>query len=152
MHRTTSPTKRFFRPAPCEGSFHVSVNKHPFHVLSLAGQLTLRAELEQAPEQWIWKLVADGKVGSTRTTIGLFLDSDLRPGNHDLVDHARIKVIYSETLHRQNTLYHSAHFQSGTLDLFEVNPCTLRLRGRFRFSMSSINLDVTNGFFDVRCQ
>ncbi|KPC56595.1 Uncharacterized protein AC509_3824 [Pseudomonas amygdali pv. morsprunorum] len=152
MHPTTSPAKRFVRPASCEGSFQACVNKRPFKVLALAGQLTLRAELEQAPDQWVWKLIVDGKVGTKRTTIGLFLDNDLKPGDHNLPGHAQIKVIYNETQHRQNTLYHSAHFQNGTLSLFEANPYTLRLRGRFSFSMSSINFEVTNGFFDVHCR
>ncbi|AVB21168.1 hypothetical protein BKM03_19530 [Pseudomonas avellanae] len=152
MHRIPSPAKRFVRPSPCEGSFHVRVNSKPFQAMHLSGQLALRAELEHEPDRWIWKLIVDGKVGTARTTIGLFLDSDLKPGDHDLVNHAQIKVIFNETLRRQNTIYHSADFQSGTLSLFEANPYTLRLRGRFRFSMSSINFDVTDGFFDVRCQ
>ncbi|MFH7422896.1 hypothetical protein RA276_30570, partial [Pseudomonas syringae pv. tagetis] len=63
-----------------------------------------------------------------------------------------MNVIYKETLHRKNTLYHSAHFHGGTLTLLEDNPCTLRIRGVFGFSMSSINLEVTDGAFEVYCR
>lgn len=152
MHRPTPSLRRLVHPAVHEGRFAVSINTQPFRTSSLTGRLTLRSELERAPAQWIWQVIADGKVGNRRTTIGLFLDRDLEPGDHDLIDHEQIKVIYNETLHRKNTVYHSAHFQGGRLVLLEASPCTRRLRGVFSFNMSSINLDVTDGAFDLYCR
>ena len=152
MHRPTPSLRRLVHPAVHEGRFAASINTQPFRMSSLTGRLTLRSELERAPAQWIWQVIADGKVGNRRTTIGLFLDRDLKPGDHDLIDHEQIKVIYNETLHRKNTVYHSAHFQGGRLVLLEASPCTRRLRGVFSFNMSSINLDVTDGAFDLYCR
>ncbi|PBQ02651.1 hypothetical protein [Pseudomonas congelans] len=152
MHRPTPSLRRLVHPAVHEGRFAASINTQPFRTSSLTGRLTLRSELERAPAQWIWQVIADGKVGNRRTTIGLFLDRDLEPGDHDLIDHEQIKVIYNETLHRKNTVYHSAHFQGGRLVLLEASPCTRRLRGVFSFNMSSINLDVTDGAFDLYCR
>ncbi len=152
MHRPTPSLRRLVHPAVHEGRFAASINTQPFRMSSLTGRLTLRSELERAPAQWIWQVIADGRVGNRRTTIGLFLDRDLEPGDHDLIDHEQIKVIYNETLHRKNTVYHSAHFQGGRLVLLEASPCTLRLRGVFSFNMSSINLDVTDGAFDLYCR
>ncbi|KPW87977.1 hypothetical protein SAMN05216596_103488 [Pseudomonas congelans] len=152
MHRPTPSPRRLVHPAVHEGRFAASINTQPFRTSSLTGRLTLRSELERAPAQWIWQVIADGRVGNRRTTIGLFLDRDLEPGDHDLIDHEQIKVIYNETLHRKNTVYHSAHFQGGRLVLLEASPCTLRLRGVFSFNMSSINLDVTDGAFDLYCR
>ncbi|MBI6818160.1 hypothetical protein [Pseudomonas syringae] len=152
MHRPTPSRQRCVHPVVLEDRFAASINTQPFRTSSLTGRLTLRSELEQAPAHWIWQVIADGKVGSRRTTIGLFLDRDLEPGDHDLIDHEQIKVIYTETLHRKNTVYHSAHFQGGRLVLLEANPCTLRIRGVFSFNISSINLDVTDGAFDLYCR
>ncbi|MBP1147576.1 hypothetical protein JOE33_004499 [Pseudomonas sp. PvP027] len=152
MHRPTPSLRRLVHPAVHEGRFAASINTQPFRTSSLTGRLTLRSELERAPAQWIWQVIADGRVGNRRTTIGLFLDRDLEPGDHDLIDHEQIKVIYNETLHRKNTVYHSAHFQGGRLVLLEASPCTRRLRGVFSFNMSSINLDVTDGAFDLYCR
>lgn len=152
MHRPTPSLRRLVHPAVHEGRFAASISTQPFRTSSLTGRLTLRSELERAPAQWIWQVIADGKVGNRRTTIGLFLDRDLEPGDHDLIDHEQIKVVYNETLHRKNTVYHSAHFQGGRLVLLEASPCTRRLRGVFSFNMSSINLDVTDGAFDLYCR
>ncbi|MFA0927292.1 hypothetical protein RA263_05695 [Pseudomonas syringae pv. tagetis] len=152
MHHTTSSARRSARPAACASRFAASINRQSFKTLSLTGRLTLQPEPGNATARWVWKVIVDGKVGNNRTTIGLFLDGDLESGEHDLIDHPQINVIYNETLHRKNTLYHSAHFQGGTLTLLEANPCTLRIRGVFGFSMSSINLEVTDGAFDVYCR
>lgn len=152
MHRPPLSPLRCVHTAVHEGRFAASINTQPFKTSSLTGRLTLRSELERAPAQWIWQVIADGKVGNRRATLGLFLDRDLEPGDHDLIDHEQIKVIYNETLHRKNTVYHSAHFQGGRLVLLEGSPCTLRIRGLFSFNMSSINLDVTDGAFDLYCR
>ncbi|POR69264.1 hypothetical protein [Pseudomonas syringae] len=152
MHRPPPSPQRCVHTAVHEGRFAASINTQPFKTSSLTGRLTLRSELERAPAQWIWQVIADGKVGNRRATLGLFLDRDLDPGDHDLIDHEQIKVIYNETLHRKNTVYHSAHFQGGRLVLLEGSPCTLRIRGLFSFNMSSINLDVTDGAFDLYCR
>ncbi len=113
MHRPPPSPQRCVHTAVHEGRFAASINTQPFKTSSLTGRLTLRSELERAPAQWIWQVIADGKVGNRRATLGLFLDRDLEPGDHDLIDHEQIKVIYNETLHRKNTVYHSAHFQGG---------------------------------------
>jgi len=71
MHRPTPSRQRCVQPAIHEGRFAASINSQPFRTSSLTGRLTLRSELEQAPAQWIWQVIADGKVGKMRTTIGL---------------------------------------------------------------------------------
>lgn len=150
--RHPAPPKRFVRPPSCEGTFQAQVNDRPLLVSSLVGRLTLRPELAHTPDHWIWKVIAEGKVGTKRTSIGLFFDHDLRPGCHNLIGHDRIKVVYNETPHSQSVIYHSAHFQTGVFTLIEANPRTQRLRGEFCFSISAIDFAVTEGAFDVQCQ
>ena len=152
MRHTATPTRRFVRPPSSEGTFDARVNQKPFVLTSLLGRLTQRPELSHAPDHWIWKVIADGKVGNKRTSIGLFFDHDLRPGTHNLIGHDRIKVIYNETPHWQSVIYHSGHFQAGVLKLVEANPRTMRLRGEFSFSMSAVAFEVTEGAFEVLCK
>ena len=152
MRHPIIPVKRFVRPPPCEGTFQAQVNDRPLQVSSLLGKLTLRPELAQAPSHWIWKVIADGKVGHKRTSIGLFFDRDLAPGTYDLIGQDCIKVVYNETPHWQSVIYHSTHFQSGAFTLLEADPETRRLRGRFSFSISAIDFNVSDGAFDVQCQ
>ncbi|CAM3106467.1 hypothetical protein BZK31_05880 [Pseudomonas floridensis] len=152
MRHTVTPARRFVRPPSCEGSFEARVNQKPFILSSLLGRLTQRPELTHTPNHWIWKVIADGKVGNKRTSIGLFFDHDLRPGTHNLIGHDRIKVIYNETPHWQSVIYHSGHFQTGVLTLIESNPRTLRLRGHFSFTLSAVAFEVTDGTFDVHCK
>ncbi len=152
MRRTVIPAKRFVRPPSSEGTFAASVNQKPFVLSSLVGRLTKRPELSHAPDHWIWKVIADGKVGRKRTSIGLFFDHDLRLGSHNLIGHNRIKVIYNETPHWQSVIYHSGHFQTGVLTLIEANPHTMRLKGHFSFAISAMAFEVTEGAFDVQCK
>jgi hypothetical protein len=152
MRHPVIPTKRFVRPPPCEGRFQAQVNGQPLIISSLIGKLTLRPELAHTPNHWIWKVIADGKVGHKRTSIGLFFDHDLRPGSHNLIGHDRIKVVYNETPHWQSVIYHSAHFQSGVFTLHEADPKTQRLRGEFSFSISAVGFEVTDGVFEVQCR
>lgn len=152
MRHPVIPTKRFVRPPSCEGTFEAQVNRQPLVVSSLLARLTLRPELAGTPSHWIWKVIADGKVGHKRTIVGLFFDHDLRPGDHNLIGQDRIKIVYNETPHWQSVIYHSAHFQSGAFTLIEANPQTRQLRGRFSFSISAVDFDVTDGLFDVQCQ
>ncbi|GFM88971.1 hypothetical protein PSCICO_43700 [Pseudomonas cichorii] len=152
MRHPVIPPKRFVRPPSCEGSFKVSVNKQPLLVSSLLGRLTLRPELSQAPSHWIWKIIADGKVGHKRTSIGLFFDKDLEPGTYDLPGNERIKVVYNESPHWQSVIYHSAHFQAGAFTLIEADPQSQRLQGVFSFSISAVDFEVTDGSFDVYCK
>ncbi|AHG40279.1 hypothetical protein N018_08465 [Pseudomonas syringae CC1557] len=151
MHTSTLPATSCV-PLPLrEGSFEAHINKQPLIVSSLQGRLALRSELTHKPDRWVWKVIADGKAGRIRASIGLYLDRDLEPGTHRLPGNDRIKVIYNERSLQRSTLYHSAHFQGGVLTLLEADPCTLRLRGHFSFSLSSINFEVTEGRFDLRC-
>ncbi|WP_434677352.1 hypothetical protein J3P77_14670 [Pseudomonas sp. R1-18] len=152
MRHPVIPTKRYVRLPPCEGTFQAQVNGRPLIISSLIGKLTLRPELAHTPNHWIWKVIADGKVGHKRTSIGLFFDHDLRPGSHNLIGHDRIKVVYNETPHWQSVIYHSAHFQSGVFTLHEADPKTQRLRGEFSFSISAVDFEVTDGVFEVQCQ
>lgn len=128
------------------------VNHRPLVVSSLLGRLTLRPELAGAADHWIWKVIAEGKVGRKRTSIGLFLDFDLEPGTYALVGQERVRIVYNETPHWQSVIYHSTHFQSGVFTLVEANSETGRIRGQFNFSISAIGFAVTDGSFDVQCQ
>jgi hypothetical protein len=152
MRRPAIPSKRFVRPPPCEGTFQARINGQPLMVSSLLGRLTLRPELARTPDHWIWKVIADGKVGHKRTSIGLFFDRDLEPGTYNLIGHDGIKVVYNETPHWQSVIYHSAHFQSGVFTLIEADPNTGRVRGQFGFSIPAVEFDVTDGLFEVQCQ
>ncbi|MFJ4145351.1 hypothetical protein [Pseudomonas sp. NPDC089734] len=152
MRHPAIPPKRFVRPPTCEGHFKVNVNRTPLQVSSLLGRLTLRPELSQTPSHWIWKVIADGKVGHKRTSIGLFFDKDLEPGTYDLIGNERIKVVYNETPHWQSVIYHSAHFQAGLFTLIESDPQKQRLQGLFNFSIPAIDFEVTDGAFEVYCQ
>ncbi|WP_440814463.1 hypothetical protein ACTACJ_11590 [Pseudomonas syringae] len=152
MHTTTPPATSFVQQPPREGIFEAQINQQPLVVSSLQGRLTMRSELDHKPERWIWKVAADGRAGRLQASIGLYLDLDLEPGTHRLPGNDRIKVVYSERLLKQSTIYHSTHFQGGMLTLLEADPHTLRLRGHFSFSLSSINFEVTEGCFDLCCQ
>lgn len=152
MRHPVIPTRRVARPAPCPGTFAAVVNHRPLVVSSLLGRLTLRPELAGVADHWIWKVIAEGKVGQKRTSIGLFLDRDLEPGSYELVGQDRIKIVYNETPHWQSVIYHSAHFQSGVFTLLEANRETRRIRGQFSFSISAMGFAVTDGSFDVQCQ
>lgn len=152
MRHPVIPTRRFVRPAPCQGTFAAMVNHRPLVVSSLLGRLTLRPELAGAADHWIWKVITEGRVGQKRTSIGLFLDRDLKPGSYELVGQDRIKIVYNETPHWQSVIYHSAHFQSGVFTLVEANRETRRIRGQFSFSISAMDFAVTDGSFDVQCQ
>lgn len=150
MRHPVIPTRRFVRPPPCQGVFEAQINRQPLLVSSLLARLTLRPELTGTPDHWIWKIIADGKVGHKRTSIGLFFDHDLRPGDHSLIGQERIKVVYNETPHWQSVIYHSTHFQSGVFTLTEANRSTRQLRGRFSFGISAMDFEVTNGLFDLQ--
>ena len=112
----------------------------------------LRPELLQVAYHWIWKIVAEGKVGRRRTSIGLFFDRDLAPGTYPLVGHSPVRVVYNEAPHSQGIIYHSAHLQSGTLTLQAVDPRHRRVQGRFDFGISAVDFEVSRGRFTVQCE
>lgn len=151
MSASTLSSKRFVRPPSCAGSFRAHVNQQPLKVDSLVARLTLRPELSDAPSHWIWKIIAEGKVGPKRTSIGLFFDRDLRPGIHDLVSSELIRVVYNESPHWNSVIYHSEHLQTGRFILIEADLQNQRLRGEFSFGMSAVDFEVTDGTFDVQC-
>ncbi|MCI8209949.1 hypothetical protein AUC61_10430 [Pseudomonas sp. S25] len=134
------------------GEFRATVNHQPLVVRSVLAGSTLRPELGTRPNHWIWKVIADGKVGGKRVSIGLFFDRDLLPGTYDIVGNSRINFVYNRTPHFKSLIYHSAHFQDGHLTLLEVDRCAPRLRGEFSFSISAINFSVTDGAFDLDCK
>jgi hypothetical protein len=139
------------KPAPNPGLFQACVNRKPLVVKSLFGKLTLRPEIAATPQHWIWKVIADGKVGRRSTSIGLFLDHDIEPGTYDLINDKRVRIVYNDSPHWENVIYHSANFQTGTLILHEVDLEERKLAGQFSFSMSAVNFEVTDGAFDLYC-
>lgn len=152
MHPPQIRTRRPASPPSCEGMFQAMINRRPLVVSSLLSRLTLRPELARASDHWIWKVIAEGKVGRKRTSIGLFLDFDLEPGTYALVGQERVRIVYNETQRWRSVVYHSAHFQCSAFTLLEANRETRRLRGQFSFSISAMGFAVTDGLFDVQCQ
>lgn len=144
--------KRRKTPSPCTGTFQAQINQHPFLVTSVAAGLKLRPELSQVPDHWIWRVVADGKVGSKRASIGLFIDYDLGPGTYRLPSDPRVKVVFSQTPHGRSVIYHSAQLQAGRITLIEADVANLRLKGTFEFSISAVGFAVTQGAFDLLCR
>lgn len=151
MSTSIRPPKRMIRPPSNPGHFQATVNQQPFVVKSLFGKLTLRPELAVVAKHWIWKIIAEGKVGRRRTSIGLFFDHDLQPGTYDIINDERIRIVYNDSPHWDNVIYHSANFQTGTLILNEVDLEGLKLAGQFSFSLSAMNFEVTDGMFDLFC-
>lgn len=131
--------------------FRVCVNGTPVCIDALLGCLTLRPELSQPAAHWIWKIVAKGRAGRRRVSIGLYLDHDLQPGTHALVNNPKIQVVYNDTPNARNLIYHSQHLQSGTLTLFEVDREHRHLRGEFEFGISALGFRVSGGRFDLPC-
>lgn len=152
MSASAMPRKTRVSPPTCVGSFQVLINQKPFTVSSLLACLTLRPELSTVPSQWIWKVIASGKVGRKQASIGLFFDLDLPLGTHDLLANELIKVVYNQAPNSQNIIYHSGHIQAGQLTLLEVDVNAKRLKGQFGFSISAMDFAVTEGEFDLHCQ
>jgi len=151
MSTSPRPPKRMIRPASNPGLFQATVNRQPMVVKSLFGKLTLRPEIEAVPKHWIWKVIAEGKVGRRSTSIGLFFDHDLQPGTYDIIHDERIRIVYNDSPHWDNVIYHSANFQTGTLILSEVDLHGCKLAGQFSFSVSAVDFAVTDGAFDLYC-
>lgn len=138
--------------APCNHDyFQACVNGRSLQVNALLGQLILRPQRSPASDQWVWKIIADGKVGQRRTSIGLFFDRDLQPGTYPLVGNPRINVVYNESPHWQSVIYHSAHLQSGALTLLAVDQQRQQVQGHFDFGISAIDFEVTQGHFAAHC-
>jgi hypothetical protein len=144
--------KQLSQSQPCAGQFKALVTRQPLIVTSVLARLTTRLELSEAPNHWIWKVIAEGKIGQTRTCIGLFIDQGLPLGTYEIPAEPRIKVIYNQTPRWKNIVYHSGNFQSGQLTLLEADVATRRLRGEFGFSISAIGFDVSDGAFDLHCE
>lgn len=143
--------KRMIRPASNPGAFQATINRRPLVVKSLFGKITQRPEIAAAPTHWIWKVIAEGKVGRRLTSIGLFFDHDLAPGTYDIINDPRIRVIYNDSPHSNNIIYHSESFASGSLILNEVDLEQCKVAGTFSFSVSAIDFEVTDGLFDLHC-
>lgn len=152
MSDSATPPKRSVQPACCTGKFQAAVNRQPMLVKSLRARLTLRPELSEIPTHWIWKVIADGKVGQKRTSIGLFFDRDLPTGSYNLVANDQIKVVYSENPHWRSVVYHSAHLQTGQFTLIEADVPAQRIKGVFSFGMSAVDFEVSDGKFDLQCR
>lgn len=152
MSKPEKLTKRSIPPANCTGSFEVMVNQRPMVIKSLRAQLTLRPELSQVPNHWIWKIIADGTVGLKRTSIGLFFDRDLPSGRYDLVANPQIRIVYNEGRGRHSAVYHSANVQTGEFTLLEADVTRQRIKGLFSFGMSAIDFEVSDGAFDLQCR
>ncbi|HEX8592242.1 MAG TPA: hypothetical protein VF682_03005 [Pseudomonas sp.] len=152
MSDSITPRQMSVAPSRCTGSFQVAVNQQPMVVQSLRALLTLRSELTEAPSHWIWKIIAEGKVGQKRTSIGLFFDRDLPIGAYSLVANDRIKVVYNENPHWQSVIYHSGHLQTGQLILLERDVLRQRIKGVFSFGMSATDFEVSDGAFDLHCR
>ena len=152
MSASALPRKTVIDSHRCTGSFQAQVNQHPLQVTSLLAGLALRPELSTTPCHWIWKIIANGTVGRKRASIGLFFDRNLPLGTYDLLTHPNIKIIYNQTPHGRNIIYHTGHFQSGQLTLLEADIAAQRLRGQFGFSISAVDFALTDGEFDLHCQ
>lgn len=131
--------------------FRVCVNGTPVRIDALLGCLTLRPELSQPSAHWIWKIIAKGRAGRKRVSIGLYLDHDLQPGLHPLVGNPKIQVIYNDTPNARNLIYHSEHLQSGTLNLQSVDREHRHLKGEFEFGICALGFRVSGGRFDLPC-
>jgi hypothetical protein len=134
---------------PVAGQFQAMINDKPFLAASVTGRSCWRSELRHKPSRRIWKILATGHVARHGTSIGLFIDQTLVPGTYDLVDNPKISVVYHRTPRQIARVYHSRHFQTGSLTLLECDPDTRRLRGTFEFGMSSIDFKVTAGAFNL---
>jgi len=152
MSKPAKPAKRSIPPAHCTGSFEAAVNQRPMVIKSLRARLTLRPELAEAPRHWIWKIIAEGKVGQKRTSIGLFFDRDLPAGTYDLVANEHIKIVYNESPGKRSVVYHSANLQTGRFTLLEADVARQQIRGLFSFGMSAIDFEVSDGVFDLQCR
>lgn len=152
MSTSSMSRKPLIQPQPCAGSFQAQVTRQPLIVTSVLAQLTMRLELGELPSHWIWKVIAEGKIGQTRTCIGLFIDQGLPLGTYQIPAEPRIKVVYNQTPRWKNIIYHSANFQAGQLTLLEADVASRRLRGEFGFSISAIDFEVCDGAFDLHCQ
>jgi hypothetical protein len=98
------------------------------------------------------RVIADGKVANRRASIGLFLDHDIAPGEYDIANDPRIRIVYNQSPHSSsNVIYHSAHFQTGSLILTEADLDRHKLAGQFSFSVSAVDFEVTEGAFDLYC-
>lgn len=152
MSATARPVKPMTRPASNPGCFKAMVNNNPMRLTSLLGSLTPRPELGCVPRHWIWKVIADGKVANRRASFGLFLDHDIAPGEYDIANDPRIRIVYNQSPHSSsNVIYHSAHFQTGSLILTEADLDRHKLAGQFSFSVSAVDFEVTEGAFDLYC-
>lgn len=147
----TSQPKRMIRPPSNPGHFQAKVNQQPFQLNSLFGKLTLRPEIAAVPRHWIWKIIAEGRAGGRRTSIGLFFDHDIEPGTYNVIDNERIRIVYNDSPHWNNVIHHSANFQTGTLILTEVDLESLKVAGQFSFSVSAVDFEVTDGAFELCC-
>lgn len=152
MSTSSMSRKPLIQPQPCAGSFQAQVTRQPLIVTSVLAQLTMRLELGELPSHWIWKVIAEGKIGQTRTCIGLFIDQGLPLGTYQIPAEPRIKVVYNQTPRWKNIIYHSEIFQAGQLTLLEADVASRRLRGEFGFSISAIDFEVSDGAFDLHCQ
>ncbi|GAB7531844.1 hypothetical protein PS3A_42580 [Pseudomonas sp. 3A(2025)] len=131
--------------------FQACVNGQPLQVNSLLGRLLMRPERSQTTDHWVWKIIADGRVGRRRTSIGLFFDRDLQPGTYPLVGNPHIQVVYNESPHWQSVIYYSTHLQSGSLTLLEVDSQRQQVQGHFEFGISAMDFEVSQGHFALRC-
>jgi hypothetical protein len=61
-------------------------------------------------------------------------------------------VVYNENPHWQSVIYHSAHLQTGRFTLLEADVPGQRIKGLFRFGMSAIDFEVSDGAFDLQCR
>ena len=152
MSTSSMSRKPMIQSQPCAGSFQAQVTRQPLIVTSVLAQLTMRLELGELPSHWIWKVIAEGKIGQTRTCIGLFIDQGLPLGTYQIPAEPRIKVVYNQTPRWKNIIYHSENFQAGQLTLLEADVASRRLRGEFGFSISAIDFEVSDGAFDLHCQ
>ena len=151
MSTSSMSRKPLIQSQPCAGSFQAQVTRQPLIVTSVLAQLTMRLELGELPSHWIWKVIAEGKIGQTRTCIGLFIDQGLSLGTYQIPAEPRIKVVYNQTPRWKNIIYHSENFQAGQLTLLEADVASRRLRGEFGFSISAIDFEVSDGAFDLHC-
>lgn len=152
MSTSSMSRKHLINSQPCAGSFQALVTQKPLIVKSVLARLTMRLELGEVPNHWIWKIIAEGKVGQTPTCIGLFIDQGLPLGTYEIPAEPRIQVVYNQTPRWKNIVYHSGNFQSGQLTLLEADVASRRLRGEFGFSISAIGFEVSEGAFDLYCQ
>lgn len=132
------------------GNFQALINDKPFIATSVVALSCWRAELGDAPNRRIWKIIATGNVARQGTSIGIYIDQSLTPGTYNLINNHTISVVYHLTPRQVAQIYHSRHFQTGCLELQECNEQTKRLRGTFEFGLSSISFKVTSGAFDVQ--